>query len=98
MYAFGRHEHSGRSYKGSWVSKYTAFPYILENAYDIEILFLLNHRVGGNTILGVDEMHPKHAGQFYYFLEPKDAKPYVLRGELKKGPKGHFEVTMFAQF
>ena len=49
-------------------------------------------------ILAVDEMHPKHAGQFYYFLEPKDAKPYVLRGELKKGPKGHFEVTMFAHF
>ena len=48
-------------------------------------------------ILAVDEMHPKHAGQFYYFLEPKEssAKPYVLRGELKKGPKGHFEVTMF---
>ena len=51
-------------------------------------------------ILAVDEMHPKHAGQFYYFLEPKDpsAQPYVLRGELKKGPKGHFEVTMFAHF
>ena len=49
-------------------------------------------------ILAVDEMHPKHAGQFYYFLEPKDAKPYAIRGELKKGPKGHFEVTMFAHF